>query len=72
MDSFLPSASIETITNPAQTTGDRYKTEINSTRGWITIGAHSSPNGHSFKKPGGGDSSPTLTCGIHVRQKAFL
>lgn len=58
MDSFLPSASIETITNPAQTTGDRYKTEINSTRGWTTIGVHSSPNGHSFKKPGGSDWVP--------------
>jgi hypothetical protein len=55
MDAMMPASVIETITVPADTTGDRYKSEINDTRGWATIGAHSSPNGHSFKKPGGSD-----------------
>lgn len=58
MDSMMPSSVIETITVPADTTGDRYKSEINDVRGWATIGAHSSPNGHSFKKPGGSDWVP--------------
>ncbi|MGL4629921.1 MAG: hypothetical protein ACRCVT_01850, partial [Leadbetterella sp.] len=57
MDAMFP--TVETITAPADTTATRYKSEINYTRGWATIGAHSSPNGHSFEKPGGSEWVPS-------------
>jgi hypothetical protein len=52
LDSMFPAASIETITDPAMTDGDRYKAEIQQFRAWAQVCAHSSPSGHSFKVPG--------------------
>lgn len=57
-DSMFPAANIETITDPGTTDGDRYKAEINQHRAWAQICAHSSPNGHSFKIPEGGEWVP--------------
>ena len=58
LDAMFPAASVETITEPATTDADRYKTEINQHRGWAQVCAHSSPFGHSFKTPGGGEWVP--------------
>lgn len=57
-DSMFAAAKIETITDPATTDGDRYKAEINQHRAWAQICAHSSPGGHSFKVPAGGEWVP--------------
>jgi len=57
-DSMFLAANIETITDPATTDGDRYKAEVNQHRAWAQICAHSSPNGHSFSIPGGGEWVP--------------
>jgi hypothetical protein len=57
-DLMFPAANIEVITDPATTDGDRYKVEINEKRAWAQICAHSSPNGHSFKIPGGTEWIP--------------
>jgi hypothetical protein len=57
-DSMFAAANIETITNPATTDVDRYKAEINQHRAWAQVCAHSSPNGHSFKIPGGAEWVP--------------
>ncbi len=57
-DLMFPAANIEVITDPATTDGDRYKIEINEHRAWAQICAHSSPNGHSFKIPGGSEYIP--------------
>jgi hypothetical protein len=57
-DLMFPPVNIETITDPATTDGDRYKAEINQHRAWAQICAHSSPNGHSFKIPGGSEWVP--------------
>jgi hypothetical protein len=57
-DYMLAPANIETITNPATTDADRYKAEINQYRAWAQVCAHSSPGGHSFKIPGGGEWVP--------------
>jgi len=54
-DLMFPATNIETITDPATTDVDRYKAEINQHRAWAQICAHSSPNGHSFKVPGGSE-----------------
>ncbi len=54
LDSMLPGANVETITDPATTDGDRYKAEVQQFRAWAQICAHSSPGGHSFKVPGAG------------------
>jgi hypothetical protein len=55
---FAPN-HIEVITDPATTDGDHYKAEINQSRAWAQICAHSSPTGHSFKKPAGSDWVPS-------------
>ena len=52
LDSMLPTANVETITDPTTTDGDRYKGEVQKFRSWAQICAHSSPGGHSFKVPG--------------------
>lgn len=52
LDSVLPVANVETITDPATTDGDRYKAEIQQYRAWAQVCAHSSPGGHSFIVPG--------------------
>jgi hypothetical protein len=57
-DMMFPASNIEVITDPATTDGDRYKAEINQHRAWAQICAHSSPNGHSFKIPGGTEWVP--------------
>jgi len=49
LDSML--ASVETITHPTTTDGDRYKAEIQQFRAWAQICAHSNPGCHSFKVP---------------------
>jgi peptidase C25-like protein len=48
LDWMFPAADIEVVKDPAQTTGDRFKSEINQLRAWATICAHSSPFGHAF------------------------
>jgi hypothetical protein len=48
LDLIIPPSDIEVVTNPAETTGDRYKSEINEQRGWAQVCAHSSPFGHVF------------------------
>lgn len=58
LDMMLPAAGVEVITDPATTDGDRYKAEINQQRGWAQVCAHSSPGGHSFRVPGGGEWVP--------------
>ncbi|WP_266363745.1 hypothetical protein [Tellurirhabdus rosea] len=58
LDGTIPAANIEVITAPASTTGPRYKSEVQDIRGWVQIGAHSNPFGHSFKKPDGSDWVP--------------
>jgi hypothetical protein len=55
---MFSSGNIETITDPIITDGDRYKAEINQYRAWAQVCAHSSPNGHSFKIPGGSEWVP--------------
>ena len=57
-DKMFSPGTIEVITDPATTDGDRYKTEINQHRGWAQICAHSSPFGHSFKIPTGSEWVP--------------
>jgi hypothetical protein len=57
-DLMLPASHIEVITDPATTDGDRYKAEINQHRGWAQVCAHSSPGGHSFTIPAGGEWVP--------------
>ena len=52
LDAMLPSANVETITDPTTTDGDRYKGEVQQFRSWAQICVHSSPGGHSFKIPG--------------------
>ena len=58
LDLVFPPTNIEVFTDPATTDGDRFKAEINQQRGWAQICAHSSPAGHSFKVPGGGEWVP--------------
>jgi hypothetical protein len=57
-DLIFPPANIEVITDPATTDADRYKAEINQHRAWDQVCAHSSPGGHSFKVPTGGEWVP--------------
>jgi len=57
-DLMFSASNIETITDPATTDADRYKAEINQHRAWAQVCAHSSPGGHSFKIPGGGEWVP--------------
>ncbi len=49
LDSTL--ATVETITDPTTTDGDRYKAEVQQFRAWAQICAHSNPGCHSFKVP---------------------
>lgn len=65
-DLMFPAATLEVITDPATTDGDRYKAEINQHRGWSQVCAHSSPFGHSFATPGGGEWVP----GTYLRDTA--
>ncbi len=58
-DSMFPAANIETITDPSQTTGARYKAEVQQHRAWAQINAHSSPGGHSISAPSGGEWIPS-------------
>ncbi|HET8658806.1 MAG TPA: C25 family cysteine peptidase [Micromonosporaceae bacterium] len=58
LDSMFPASHIEVVTDPAATDGDRFKAEINQHRAWAHICAHSSPGGHSFKIPAGGEWVP--------------
>jgi len=51
LDSVVPAANVETITDPATTDGDRYKAEIQQFRAWAQVCAHSSPGGHAFSVP---------------------
>lgn len=57
-DLMFPATDIEVITDPATTDADRYKAEVNQHRAWAQICAHSSPGGHSFKTPAGGEWVP--------------
>lgn len=57
-DSMFSPANIEVITDPATTDGDRYKAEINQHRAWAQVCAHSSPGGHAFSAPSGGEWVP--------------
>ncbi|HEX7181461.1 MAG TPA: hypothetical protein VF756_06430, partial [Thermoanaerobaculia bacterium] len=65
-DLMFPVPNLEVITDPATTDGDRYKSEINQSRGWSQVCAHSSPFGHSFSTPGGGEWVP----GTYLRDTA--
>jgi hypothetical protein len=58
LDLMLPAANIEVFTDPATTSGNRYKAEINQQLAWDQVCAHSSPFGHSFKIPGGTEWVP--------------
>ena len=49
MDEMFPSSQIEVITNTALTDADRYKAEVNASRSWVQLCAHSWFTGHSFE-----------------------
>lgn len=56
MDLMTPAAYITKFTNPNTTDADLYKVEINKTRSFVQVCAHSSPNVHSFRVPSQGNS----------------
>jgi hypothetical protein len=58
-DLMFDPANIETIKDPTQTTGPRYKAEVQQHRAWAQINAHSSPGGHSISAPSGGEWVPS-------------
>jgi hypothetical protein len=48
LDLIFPAGDIEVVKAPADTTGDRFESEVNQQRGWAHICAHSSPFGSAF------------------------